>query len=163
MIFPCARSRLRIWSHETGSAARSASSCSFSTLRPNLVLTHGEIGDAFRESFYLFTPPTTIGPVPSFIRSRICVPMAFTVESPPVQSHSSPQGSSSNGAFPGVNMSQLMCLSFPTPTISMLWICVVQKVSRTGGYIYMYCCCCDNKHRITSSSHRGSMSHEIKK
>ncbi|CAM9720244.1 unnamed protein product [Ascophyllum nodosum] len=33
----------------------------------------------------LFIPPTAIGSVPGFIRSRNCVPMAFTTESPPEQ------------------------------------------------------------------------------
>ena len=41
-----------------------ASACSFSTLRLNLVLTHGVPPD-FRGGVYLFIPPYVIGPVPS--------------------------------------------------------------------------------------------------
>ena len=36
-IFPCPRSRLRIWSRETGSAVASRISLLISILRPNLV------------------------------------------------------------------------------------------------------------------------------
>ena len=43
---PC--SRLRIWSHDTGSAILIHVSCSFYRLRPNLVLTH-EIPPASRD------------------------------------------------------------------------------------------------------------------
>ena len=41
LIFPCPRSRLRIWFRETGSAVPSRGSLFISILRLNLVLTHG--------------------------------------------------------------------------------------------------------------------------
>ena len=66
-IFPCPRSRLRIWSRETGSAVPSrVILCLFSTPKLNLVLTHG-IPPAFRGGVivHLFIPPTAIGSVPS--------------------------------------------------------------------------------------------------
>ena len=40
-MFPCPRSRLRIWSRETGSAVPSGVSLLISILRLNLVLTYG--------------------------------------------------------------------------------------------------------------------------
>ena len=41
LIFPCPRSRLRIWSSETGSAVPPRVSLLISILRLNLVLTYG--------------------------------------------------------------------------------------------------------------------------
>ena len=41
IIFPCPRSRLRIWSRETSSAVPSRVSLLISILRLNLVLTYG--------------------------------------------------------------------------------------------------------------------------
>ena len=41
LIFPCPRSRLRIWSRETGSAVPSRVSLFISILKLNLVLTYG--------------------------------------------------------------------------------------------------------------------------
>ena len=52
-IFPCARSRLRDWSRETGSAVPSRVSMFLSILRLNLVLTYG-IPPEFRGGVYLF-------------------------------------------------------------------------------------------------------------
>ena len=98
IIFPCPRSRLRIWSRETGSAAtsRPAPAASlFSTLRLNLVLTH-RISPNFRDSVHLFIPPSAIGSVPSLSGH----PIAYRWRSlPRVHRHgaSSSQGSSSNG------------------------------------------------------------------
>ena len=64
-IFPCPRSRLRIWSRETGRPSRPASACSFSILRLNLVLTRG-ILIAFRGGIHFYIiPPCAIGSVPS--------------------------------------------------------------------------------------------------
>ena len=61
------------------------SACSFSVLKPNLVCTHG-IPPNFRGGVHLFIE-TTIRHrvVPEFIGSRICVPIAFTAESPLAQ------------------------------------------------------------------------------
>ena len=52
-IFPCPRSRLRIWSHETGSAVPSRVSLLISILRLNLVLAYG-ISTEFRGGVHLF-------------------------------------------------------------------------------------------------------------
>ena len=54
LAFPCPRTRLRIWSRETGSAVPSRSSLLISILRLlNLVLTHG-IPPDFRGGVHLF-------------------------------------------------------------------------------------------------------------
>ena len=52
-IFPCTRSRLRIWSRETGSAVPSRVSLLISILRLNLVLNYG-IPPDFRGGVHLF-------------------------------------------------------------------------------------------------------------
>ena len=54
LIFPCPRSRLRIWSRETGSAVPSRVSLPISIFRLNMVLTHG-IPPEFRGGVHLFT------------------------------------------------------------------------------------------------------------
>ena len=51
--FPCPRSRLRIWSRETGSAVTSRVSLLISILRLNLVLTYG-IRPEFRGGVHLY-------------------------------------------------------------------------------------------------------------
>ena len=85
IIFPCLRSRLRIWSRETGSAVSSRVSLLISIRRLNLVLTQG-IPPEFRGGVHLFIETTIRYRVsPEFIGSRNCVPMAFTAESPPAQ------------------------------------------------------------------------------
>ena len=53
IIFPCPRSRLRIWSRETGSAVPSRVSLLISILRLNLVLTYG-IPPEFRGGVHKF-------------------------------------------------------------------------------------------------------------
>ena len=55
MAFPCLRSRLRIWSRETGSAVPSRVSLLISILRLNLALTYG-IPSEFRGGVHLFIP-----------------------------------------------------------------------------------------------------------
>ena len=52
-FFPCPRSRLTIWSRETGSAVPSRVSLLISMLRVNLVLTYG-IPPEFRGGVHLF-------------------------------------------------------------------------------------------------------------
>ena len=59
MKFPCPRSRLRIDLARRVRPSRPASSCLFSTLRLNLVLTHG-IPTAVRGGVHIFKPPTAI-------------------------------------------------------------------------------------------------------
>ena len=64
---------------------RPASAHSFSTRRPNLVLTHG-IPPALRGGVFLFIPPTAIESVPSYITSHDdYVPMLSNTESPQAQ------------------------------------------------------------------------------
>ena len=53
VFFPCPRSRLRIWSRETGSAVPSRVSLIISILRLNPVLTYG-IPPEFRGGVHLF-------------------------------------------------------------------------------------------------------------
>ena len=53
IIFPCRRSRPRIWSRETGSAVPSRVSLLISMLRLNLVLTYG-IPPDLRGGVHLF-------------------------------------------------------------------------------------------------------------
>ena len=52
-MFPCPRSRLRIWYRETGSAVPSRVSLLISILRLNMVLTYGVSPD-FRRGAHLF-------------------------------------------------------------------------------------------------------------
>ena len=80
---PCPRARLRVWSRETISAVLSRVSLRISILRLNLVLTYG-IPLEFRGGVHLFIYTAIRHRVsPKYIRSRNCVPMAFTAESPP--------------------------------------------------------------------------------
>ena len=121
-ICPCPRSRLKIWSRETGSAVPSRVSLLISILRLNLVLTYG-IPPEFRGGFHTFIQSAIRHRVsPEFIGSSSCVPMAFTAESA--------------GAGP-VNLKVVpneCCLGrsswtnsysplFPTPTIGIKWAC----------------------------------------
>ena len=53
LFFPCPRSRLKIWSRETGLAVPSHVSLLISILRLNLVLTYG-IPPDFRDGVHLF-------------------------------------------------------------------------------------------------------------
>ena len=74
-----------IWSRETGSAVPSRVSLLISILRLNLVLTNG-IPPEFCGGVHLFILNRhTPSGQSEFIRSRNCVPMAFTAESPPAQ------------------------------------------------------------------------------
>ena len=87
IIFPCPRSRLRIWSHETVSAVPSRVSLLISILRLNLVLAYG-IPPEFQSSLrrHVIIQTTIRHRVsPEFIGSRNCVPMAFTAEIPPTR------------------------------------------------------------------------------
>ena len=79
------RSRLRMWSRETGSAVPSRVSLLISILRLNLVLAYLRDSSRFprrRRPFIYFIPPLAIGSVPSLCK---CVPMAFIAESTPAQ------------------------------------------------------------------------------
>ena len=123
IFFPCPRSRLKIWSRETGSAVPS---------RASLIILHSqtEFG-AYSRDFCRFSrrrpliyTVRRLRASPEFIRPRKCIPMSF----------SSPQGSSSNGCclFRYHHVPIFMRLSFPTPTTSTLqWThaILMQKVS----------------------------------
>ena len=56
-LFSCPRSRLRIWSRETGSVVPSRVSPLISILRLNLVLTYGWIPPEFRKSIHNWLLP----------------------------------------------------------------------------------------------------------
>ena len=75
--------------------SRPALSCSFPTLRLNLVLTHG-IPPAFRDGVHLFIHSTAIGPVP-ILSGHDSVHCRESAGIGPVPG--SPQGRSSNGCF----------------------------------------------------------------
>ena len=109
--YPCPRSRLRIWSGETGSAVPSRVSLLIFILRLNLVLTYG-IPPDFRGGvhFYLFKPPYAIGSTPSLSGHAI----AYRWRSlPRVPRHraSKPQGNSKRALPWQVTMDQLICAS----------------------------------------------------
>ena len=90
MNISCPCSRLRIWSpRETGSTVPYRVSLLISILRLNLMLTYG-IPPEFRGGVhYLFKTAIRYRVSPEFIESRICVPMAFTAESPPAKGQQS--------------------------------------------------------------------------
>ena len=109
LIFPCPRSRLKIWSRDTCSTVPSGSAaCSFSTLRLNLVLTH--MIPPAAASIYLFKPPYAIVSVPSLSGHAI----AYRWRSlPRIRRHrtSKPQGSSKRVLPWQITMDQLICAS----------------------------------------------------
>ena len=112
----CPRSRLRIWSRETGSAVPFRVSLLISILKLNLVLTRG-IKPDFRGGVHLFILTAIRHRVsPEFIGSRNCVPMAFTARE-------------SAGIGPvvlkvvvplQVTVDQLMCASLPSHPLQVL-------------------------------------------
>ena len=61
VFFPCSRSRLRIWSRETGSAVPSRVSLLISILRPNLMLTSGILPISAAASIYFLNRHTPSG------------------------------------------------------------------------------------------------------
>ena len=110
-FFPYPRSRLRIWSRETGSAVPSRVGLLISILRLDLVLTYGILPSSAAASTHLIKPPYTIGPVPSLSGHA----SAYRWRSlPRVRRHraSKPQGSSKRVLPWQVTMDQLICASF---------------------------------------------------
>ena len=96
-IFSCARSRLRIWSRQTGSAVPSCVSLPISILsRLNLVLTHG-IPPAFHDGVHLFIPSTAIGSVLNSSGHAIAYRWRSLPRARRRGASSRSQGSSSNG------------------------------------------------------------------
>ena len=109
-FFPCPRSRLRIWSLETGLAVPSRVSLIIAILRLNLVLTYG-IPPEFRGGVHSFIKTAIRHRVSlEFMGSRNCVPMAFTAKSPPHRASKS-QGSSKQVLPWQVTVDQLICAS----------------------------------------------------
>ena len=106
-MFPCPRSRLRIWSRETDSAIPSRVSLPTSTSKLNLVLT-GFFSISAAASIYLCKPPYAIGSVSSFSGHAI----AYRWRSlPRVRRHraSRPQRSSKRVLPWQVTMDQFIC------------------------------------------------------
>ena len=116
-LFPCPRSRLRIWFHETGSAVPSRVSLLISILRLNLVLTYaGFLPSSAAANIYSFKSPYALGSVRSLSGHAI----AYRWRSlPRVRRHraSKSQGSSKWVLPWQVTMDQLICLSFPHPLL----------------------------------------------
>ena len=96
--FPCPRSRLRIWSPDTGSAVPSrviliklhtraeSDRLMLMLMLMLMVLTHGGIPPDFRGDVHLFCTAIRHRVSPEFIRSSSnCVLVAFTAESPLAQ------------------------------------------------------------------------------
>ena len=113
------------------------SACSFSTLRKNLVLTHGISPDA-HSSVHIVLPPHTIGSVPSLSGHAIACRWRSL---PRVRWHkasSSPQGSSSNGYCLCIITNQLLlCAScFPHPLLVLLLYCFMDTFSTSDLCLY---------------------------
>ena len=121
-MFPCPRSRLRIWSRETGSAVSSRVGPLIPQTRLNIGAYSGVplLPPAIRGIDYDDDYDNGVHPYrqPPFIRPRIHVPMAFAAKSPPRHRAGSPQGSSSNGRclFRKPEGRIFVRLSFPKPT-----------------------------------------------
>ena len=134
-IFPCPRSRLRIWSRETGAAVPSSVSLLIFILRLNLVLTYG-IPPELRVGahLFIFKSPYATGSVPS-LSGRAT---AYRWRSlPRVRRHraSKPQGSSERVLPWQVIMDQLILgLSFPPPLL--VWSGCVESARCMYGRTY---------------------------
>ena len=85
LMFPCRRSRLRIWSRETGSTVPSRVSLLISILSGGMWCLRDSFRIQRRRPFIYLKPAICHRVSPEFIGSRKCVPMAFTAESPPAQ------------------------------------------------------------------------------
>ena len=120
-MFPCPRSRLRIWSRETGSAVPSRVGPLIPQTRLNIGAYSGvPLPPAIRDIDYDDDYDNGVHPYrqPPFIGPRKHVPMAFAAKSPPRHRASSSQGSSSNGCCLdfGNSRDELLCAPlFPNP------------------------------------------------
>ena len=144
ITLPCPRSRLRIWSRETGSAVPSRVSSAHSPHSGWIwCLLTGFLPISAAAFLYIFKPPYAIGSVPSLWGHAI----AYRWHSlPSVRRHRAdkPQGSSKRLLPWHITMDQLICVCvffpfildikfvgrtsrgaplFPTPTIGMKWAC----------------------------------------
>ena len=128
--FSCSRSRLIIWSRETGSAVPSR-------VRPPILNSQSDgIPPDFRGGFHLFIYSTAIRrhrASPEFIGPRNCVPMAFTAESRP----SAGTGSVvlkvvrvAGTAFSGITIDQLLC-ALPLCSTPPAGICTRRTICGT--------------------------------
>ena len=109
-MFLCPRSRLRIWSRETGSAVLSRIGLLISILELNLVLPQRDSSRFPRRRPSLYLYRYAIGSVPSLSSHAI----AYRCRSlPRVRRHraSKPQGRSSNGCCLCITIDQLRCAS----------------------------------------------------
>ena len=116
--FPCPHSRMRILFRETDLAVPSRVSLLILHTQAESGAYSRDCSPCPRRRLYIFA--TTHHRVsPGFIRSRNCVPIALTAESPLVQGQYSSQGSSSNGCRLCITMDQLLlCASFfPYPLV----------------------------------------------
>ena len=133
-MFPCPRSRLRIWFRETGSTVSSQVSLLISVLRLNLVLTYG-IPPEFRGGVHLFIfkPSYAIGSVPSSSGDA----NAYRWRSlPRVRRYraSKPQGSFERVLPWQVTMDQSICTSLSHTHYCNLMIDDVKNVSLTAEH-----------------------------
>ena len=88
LIFPCPRSRLRIWSRKAGSAVLS---------RVSLIILHTQSESDACYTRNRVSPISAISP--EFVGSRNCVPMALTAKTPPAQDQYGSQVSFSSGCY----------------------------------------------------------------
>ena len=122
-FFPCPRSRLRIWSRETGSAVPSPASPPILLIRLNLVFIY-RLPPAFRDDVHVYIVNRD-GSVPSLSGHAIAYRWRLLSG---IRRHwtstSSPQGSSNN---------VFMCVSLPAPIlIRILLFCP------PVGYFFIY-------------------------
>ena len=111
--FPCPRSRLIIWSRETGSVVPSRVSLLISILRLNLVLTLW-IPPDFRGGVHLLIPPTAISSVPSLSGHAMAYGQSAGTESVVPKVVPVVLTAASGFTCTGITMDQLMCASlFP--------------------------------------------------
>ena len=133
IIFPCPRSRLKIWSRETGPAVPSRVSLLISILRRNLVLTY-RIPPEFRGGVHLFilNHHTPSGHAIAYQWHSL----------PRVRRHraSQPQGSSERVLPRQVTMDQLICASL---SHTHYWYEVgILKVAANDRWMFL-CTSCD--------------------
>ena len=139
IIPPCPRSRLRIWSRETGSAVPSRVSLLISILIWWLLTGFLPISAA--ASIYLCKTAIRHRVYREFVGSRNCVPMVFTAESPSAQGQASkPQGSFERVLPWQVTMDQIICASL-SHTHYWYEVGMLKVTANNGGLLpdILYC------------------------